>query len=597
MIILRNLKWSNWFSYGSDNEIQFDKDTVTQIIGKVGAGKTSIPIIIQEVLFSKNNKGFKKSELQNRELNKPISAELTFTKGNVEYIVSLKRSSTLKINVSRDGDDISAHTAQGTYKVIETILGLDFKLFCQLTYQSSKNSLDFLTSTDTQRKKFLISLFNLDLYLKFHENYKSLIKDVTKEVAALQGSVATIQNWMQRNPTEEYIEMDEIPIPPGPVLQKSQLDDKRIQVLDLDAKNRAIIKNIQYKELLEAINPDELIALVDESEEKHELVISKSKLEQKIDTIKAGIAKVKKLGNECPTCQQDIPETFKDSILAEYSEHQELEVNSLYVINQKLGQLIEHSVQFNKHNKSIAEFENLSNQINPDLPKKVWDKNKLLDEIDELQETIANVEQNLEMARLSNLEIVSKNTKNKFLHEEWSKLKEELTINSEKLDSAKDLLYEIELLREIFSTGGLVAFKIQYLVRDLQEEITKYLQLLSAGRFQLEFQLLEDKLNIIIFDNGKETTITALSSGQLAAVNIATLLAIRKLMSTISSTKFNILFLDEAINTLDTEYKEALIDVLLNEHDLNIFIMSHEYKHPLVSTVEVINDGVSKIGQ
>ena len=52
-----------------------------------------------------------------------------------------------------------------TYKKIYEILGLDFEVFSQLTYQSSTDLLEFLKATDANRKKFLINLFNLEKYI------------------------------------------------------------------------------------------------------------------------------------------------------------------------------------------------------------------------------------------------------------------------------------------------------------------------------------------------------------------------------------------------------------------------------------------------
>ena len=51
MITLKNLKWSNCFSYGPDNEMCLEDNTVTQIIGTNGMGKSSIPLIIEEILY------------------------------------------------------------------------------------------------------------------------------------------------------------------------------------------------------------------------------------------------------------------------------------------------------------------------------------------------------------------------------------------------------------------------------------------------------------------------------------------------------------------------------------------------------------------
>jgi DNA repair exonuclease SbcCD ATPase subunit len=80
----------------------------------------------------------------------------------------------------------------------------------------------------------------------------------------------------------------------------------------------------------------------------------------------------------------------------------------------------------------------------------------------------------------------------------------------------------------------------------------------------------------------------ALSSGELARVNTSTLLAIRKLMSSISTSKINVLFLDEVINVLDDQGKEKLVEVLLQEEDLNTYLVSHGWTHPLLDKIEVI---------
>ena len=56
MITLKKLQWDNCFSYGNNNSIDLNDTTLTQLVGKNGAGKSSIPLILEEVLFNKNSK-------------------------------------------------------------------------------------------------------------------------------------------------------------------------------------------------------------------------------------------------------------------------------------------------------------------------------------------------------------------------------------------------------------------------------------------------------------------------------------------------------------------------------------------------------------
>ena len=58
-------------------------------------------------------------------------------------------------------------------------------------------------------------------------------------------------------------------------------------------------------------------------------------------------------------------------------------------------------------------------------------------------------------------------------------------------------------------------------------------------------------------------------------------------MSSISKSRLNILFLDEVIAVLDDTGREKLVEVLLNE-DLNTYIVSHGWTHPLLDKKEVV---------
>ena len=57
MIILKTLQWDNCFSYGKGNILNLNDSNLTQLVGTNGMGKSSIPLIIEEVLFNKNSKG------------------------------------------------------------------------------------------------------------------------------------------------------------------------------------------------------------------------------------------------------------------------------------------------------------------------------------------------------------------------------------------------------------------------------------------------------------------------------------------------------------------------------------------------------------
>jgi DNA repair exonuclease SbcCD ATPase subunit len=154
----------------------------------------------------------------------------------------------------------------------------------------------------------------------------------------------------------------------------------------------------------------------------------------------------------------------------------------------------------------------------------------------------------------------------------------------------------LQILIKTFSPTGLVAYKIECLIKDLELLTNEYLAELSSGRFQLAFKISSDKLNVVITDNGKDVEIYALSSGERARVNAAALLGIRKLMQSLSNSRINLLILDETIENLDIEGKEKLVEVLLNEEFLNTFVISHSFSHPLLERIYVTKtNNISRI--
>ena len=122
MITLDKLTWSNCFSYGSDNEIDLSKNTLTQLVGTNGTGKSSIPLILEEVLFNKNSKGIRKADIANRLVNNGYDICLWFSAGEDEYKLDVSRRANIKVKLLKNGKDISSHTATNTYKTVEDII-------------------------------------------------------------------------------------------------------------------------------------------------------------------------------------------------------------------------------------------------------------------------------------------------------------------------------------------------------------------------------------------------------------------------------------------------------------------------------------------
>lgn len=591
MIILQQLKWSNCFSYGEDNSVDLSETNLTQLVGTNGTGKSSIPLILEEVLFNKNSKGIKKSDIVNRQLDTDTySISLNFAVDGVPYTIESSRAKSLKVTLTRDGEDISSHTATNTYKQVTSILGLDFKTFSQLVYQSTTSSLQFLTATDTTRKKFLIELLNLEKYLDTYSIFKDAHKELSDEVKELQGSISTISSWVAKHkklPTDTQELKESKLVDLG--VQETLSDSKRT-LQDIDTLNKKIGQNNQYIQLRDSIDISELTRSPDKPSNYDDKVANVGALSGLIQGNNAVVAKLQKLGHECPTCLQGINEEVTETIIksnrATASQHEKDRLQ----LEQEIAVQKHVNTIYDKHAKVVADFEKYNSLIDASIPTSFNDERDLRKTIESIQADLDHQVAQIKAIEQHNIRATKHNTEVEYVQTQLSEFIESLEGKQAKLNNIQDDYANLEVLKKAFSTNGLVAYKIENMVKDLEELTNTYLGELSDGRFEINFDIANDKLNVIIVDNGMPINVLALSSGEFARVNTATLLAIRSLMATLSKTKINVLFLDEVIGVLDDFGKERLVEILIDEPELNTYLVSHQWSHPLLTKVLVIKE-------
>ena len=81
-----------------------------------------------------------------------------------------------------------------------------------------------------------------------------------------------------------------------------------------------------------------------------------------------------------------------------------------------------------------------------------------------------------------------------------------------------------------------------------------------------------------------------MSGGEFSRIQTSILLAIRSLLSKLGGSSVNLLFLDEITGVLDEEGKEKLVEVLQQEENLNVFLISHDFTHPLIDKISITKE-------
>ena len=598
-IQLQRLRMSNMFSYGKDNEIYLDRNRITQLTAVNGSGKSSIALILQELLYNKNIKGIKKGDILNRYIDdKNWNGSLDFLVNDKPYRVSVNRTgATTKVQLLEYGVDVSEHKVLDTYKKIQDIVGLDFEIFTQITYQSSVDLLDFLKATDTNRKKFLINLFNLEKYITIGDRIKVRASEIDKDIVKLQGELKSIEDFLNSTSIPEYIFERAVPdLDTSLAVRISEIDKELENINDtckrIDRNNMYIQERDGIKFDLGITEPKQFEFMDQYQTLKLDLVMVKNEI-ARITREKAAV----KINDKCSTCGQSIDNSHLVKIQSDLQE--QLEINTkIYdggIVKARewsaeLETIQAASKAFKLNQDAVHRFEQLTQLIDNSIPSNYPDQQALVVERKALRLNLEEQTNTLREITDFNKRVSAHNAKVDALKEQ----KSDFTIRQN--DVKADILNKstqsnaLSILKKAFSTSGIVAFKLENLTKELETTINYYLSVLSDGQFQIEFSLDKEKLNINVINNGISAPIETMSGGEFSRIQTAILLAIRHLLSKLGGSSINLLFLDEITGVLDDEGKEKLIEVLQREEELNVFLISHDFTHPLIDKVSIIKE-------
>jgi DNA repair exonuclease SbcCD ATPase subunit len=491
----------------------------------------------------------------------------------------------------RGEEDMSSHTSIDTYKSLAEIIGIDdVKVFCQLIYQHSTDSLEFLTATDTNRKKFLISLLQLERYTELHEHFKDKVRVLSGDISTLEGGVNTIKSWIEHNENMDFVKRDILVVPEIDKSLISKISNLEKDITNINSINRKIVINNQHKSALNKLDSKYYLeaAPAPPGISSNDIKSKISVLEHDTARIKKLISKIKETEGTCQACYQDIDEDKKVLMLQE-QEDLLREINKKYrEEKEEFEEVFQLENEIRKHKKIKEEFIKFNQLIDKSLPAQTLDKNQLQSEVEKFKRELKTSESLAKSIEEENRKIAAHNSKVDVVKDQLEKMKKDLHEKTVSLVEKENLSYILELLKKTFSTNGLVSYKIESSVKELEKTINKYLAELTY--FQIYFKLAGEKLNIEVVDDvGNVTSMSNLSSGEKARVNLATLLGIRNILSSLTNTKINLLFLDELTGSLDAEGKEKFTEILLQEN-LNTFFVSHEWTHPLVPQIHIVKE-------
>ena len=546
MIRFKKIKWKNFLSTGNQwTEIDFEKSSTTLIIGSNGAGKSTVLDALTFVLFNKPFRKITKSQLVNTVNEKDCNVEIDFTVGTRDYrVVRGIKPSIFEIWV---GDNMLNQTAAANdqQKYLETnILKLNYKSFTQIVVLGSSSFIPFMQLSAPNRREVIEDLLDIRIFSAMNGVVKDKLRHLRDNIKILE---------LRKESLTDKVSMQKKFIEEIESRGKQDIKEKREKK---DGFANEILNFITHNEELET----EVTGLIEDQEK----VTGASKTLLKLNNLKGKMSnKVSTLTKEhkfftdnvtCPTCTQNIEESFRLNRIAEVETKAKELQDGYKELQFKIKSEQERELSFNTLSKEITKLNNDISQNNTKISGFQQQITDLESEIQTLTDQLAN-----------------RNTE----HEKLTELRENLNTTFDELVEKKEELSYKDYVYNLLKDGGVKTKIIKKYLPLINKQVNRYLQMMD---FYINFKLNEEFSETIESPIHEDFCYASFSEGEKMRIDLALLFTWREVAAYKNSTNTNLLIMDEVFDSsLDgTGTDEFLKIIKFVIKDANIFVISHK---------------------
>lgn len=546
MLKFEKIKYKNLLSSGNYwTEINFLKSDATLVIGKNGAGKSTILDALTFVLFNKPFRKINKSQLINTSNEKDCLVEIEFSIQNDSYKVirGIKPNVFKIIKNNKIIDELASSNDQQKW-LEQNVLKLNYKSFTQIVILGSSSFVPFMQLSSQHRREVVEDILDIRVFSTMNEITKSNIKGLRDDIRELE---------YKKENVKDKIENQNILIKQ---LSKRNDDDIKqktdrsnvilAEVKSLTKTNNELISKCE-------IENDKIREFCNASTKLRKLEDLKIKISQKINNISTDEAFFKD-NSVCPTCTQSIDEKFRLNKIAEIS-------NKMNELNSAIENL-EISIQEEKENE--ANFLEVSKTINKFNNEINFNNIK----ISELEKQYRNIQQEIQKLASRNEDINSE-------YEKLNTYKESFNDILLEISNKKEELLNYEFLHLLLKDGGAKTSIIKKYLPVINKNLNKYLDLMEFSiNFTLDEEFNEHALNPIFEDFSYDS----FSEGEKMRIDLALLFTWREIAKIKNSVNTNLLILDEvfdsSLDEFGTDNFTKIIRYVIKKS--NVFVISHK---------------------
>ena len=546
MIEFKSIRYKNFLSSGNqfiNFSLNENKDSI--IIGQNGSGKSTILDALTFSLFNKPFRKISKSQLVNTTNEREAVVEIEFNINTTQYKITRGIKPNVFI-IYKDGKKFNEEaSALDQQKYLEgQILKLNYKSFTQIVILGSASFVPFMQLSAPHRREVIEDLLDIKVFSMMSDILKTQLKQSRDNLRVLE---------LKKESVADKI-----------IMQKKFIKQIEDEGYDSISSKQQKIQNCDTETEEYQRSVEDLISKVNNKETDIKQYTKSSNTIKKLEKLKSKIqTKESNSSHEldffeahsvCPTCTQDIEESFRvnrvEHLQGVLAKHQ----SSLDEITSAIETEEEREQQFLKLQKEITTLSNEVSQFNIRIANNNRQRGNLETEIQNITDRLEN-----------------KNTEDEKLTEYKNQLKEILLT----LDKTEEEYDYLEQGNELLKDDGVKKSIIRKYLPLINQQVNEYLQRMD---FYVNFLLDEDFNETVQTPVHEKFSYASFSEGEKMRIDLALLFTWREIARMKNSVVTNLLIMDEvfdsSLDEFGTEYFLKIIRYIIK--DANVFIISHK---------------------
>jgi DNA repair exonuclease SbcCD ATPase subunit len=549
-----------------------------------GIGKSTILDGLCFVLFGSTLRELKKEFIINNITKKTPKVSLFFNiqENNITKRYELYRTiEPSKCFLYEDGIDITRDSMVNTTEYVQNILKLSPEIFQNCIAMTLNNTVPFMAKKKVEKRKFIESIFNLEVFSNMNSNLKQEMQEMKKDFDIKNAKFDEIKkhynNLVEQSSNKEKEKKR----------RKETLHERKESTVNDLEQTKKLIGNIQDLDITEIQNK------INYASDKQEELLAKinktgkeiTSIETKRDYVKTSLTKIGTDKDICPVCLKPVTELDKNHIVEkkkilkdEIKEYND----SIAELESKLSLYEESKI---KLDSALSKLKDIVNRQKLQAQQKIH----LIQKEKDLLVYIETIDKDIEDLEKTNNDLTSA----------IDVLKEKVDNVDMQIKKDKHNLNILDLVKFVLGEDGVRSYIVKKILALFNNKLSGYLRKLNSNAFIKFDEYFEET---IVNNKGVEMSYFNFSGAEKKVIDLAIMFTFIEMLRLQSNISYNVQFYDEL---LDTSLDEAGVEMVVNlltelvqTKNYGIYVISHRKECSKLSTGDVIflekQEGITK---